>query len=459
MLLSDRKRYAVVGTGGRCRMFLDAIGGEYKDVAELVGLCDLSPTRTAYWADFMSEPHGVEGVPTFTDRQFDLMIEQTRPDVVIVTTMDSTHHTYIIRAMELGCDVVTEKPMTTDEVKAQAIFDTVEKTGRQLRVTFNYRYQPAFTKLREVVASGEIGTPTLVDFQWRLDTSHGADYFRRWHREKQHSGGLLVHKATHHFDLVNFWLNDTPQTVFAMGSLDFYGEANAAARGETYNYDRYTGHPQAKDDPFALFLTQAGDIHTGRDRNNKDTLTQLYYDAESDSGYIRDRNVFAGEDKWPITAEDTMTVMARYRTGPQLSYSLIAYCPWEGERITITGTRGQVEYFGRGKGHVIQGQSDEELAAAQYEGERYLRLQKMFGPPIDLEIPKAKGGHGGGDAGVLDRIFNPDAPPDPFGRDASHIDGAASILTGIAANKSIATRQPVDLDSVMRLPEREMLGV
>jgi predicted dehydrogenase len=441
-----RKRYAVVGTGGRCRMFLDAIADRYQDYAELVGLCDLSPTRVAYWNRHLQEAFGLDPVPTFTDQQFDQMIAQTKPDVVIVTTMDCMHHRYIIRAMELGCDAVTEKPMTIDEEKAQAIFDAIERTGRKLRVTFNYRYQPAFSKLREVVASGAIGVPTLVDFQWRLDTSHGADYFRRWHREKDKSGGLLVHKATHHFDLVNFWLADLPQTVFAMGDLRFYGQRNAQARGESYSYDRYTGHAEAKDDPFALTLEEGG-------------MKSLYLDAEADSGYIRDRNVFAGEEKWPISAEDTMTVMARYTRGTLLSYSLIAYCPWEGERVAITGTKGQVEYFSRGKGHVIRGQSDEQLATEQYTGEKYLRLQKMFEAPVALEIPKAVGGHGGGDAGVLERIFNPDAPPDSLGRDASHIDGAASILTGVAANKSIETGQPVELNRLMRLPEREPVGV
>ena len=66
-----------------------------------------------------------------------------------------------------------------------------------------------------------------------LDTSHGADYFRRWHREKDKSGGLLVHKSTHHFDLVNWWLASSPKTVFAMGGLRFYGRENAEGRGVT----------------------------------------------------------------------------------------------------------------------------------------------------------------------------------------------------------------------------------
>src|SRR5690606_17599671 len=170
-------------------------------------------------------------------------------------------------------------------------------TGKSLRVTFNYRYAPAYTKVRELVMLGAVGRPLSVDFSWLLDTSHGADYFRRWHREKQNSGGLLVHKATHHFDLVNWWIDSYPDEVFAFGDLLFYGKQNADARGETYSYKRYTGIPAARQDPFALFLDQDA------------SLRGLYLEAETDNGYIRDRNVF-GE---PITIEDTMAVTARYR--------------------------------------------------------------------------------------------------------------------------------------------------
>ncbi len=421
-------------------MYLDAIAGDFKDHAQLVGLCDISPARMDHWNRHLADAFGHEPVPTYPADDFERMIEQVKPDVVIVTSMDSTHHHYIIRAVELGCDAVTEKPMTIDAEKAQAILDAVERTGRALRVAFNYRYMPAFSKLREVVQSGVIGRPTLVDFQWRLDTSHGADYFRRWHREKDKSGGLLVHKSTHHFDLVNWIIDDHPAVVSAMGGLKFYGQRNADARGERYDYDRYTGHVTRQEDPFALTLD-----------DNKH-MKSLYLDAETDSGYVRDRNVFAGEGRWPISAEDTMAVIASYRGGVILNYSLIAYCPWEGERLTINGTQGQVEYFSRGKGHVIQGQSDEELAADQYAGEKYIRLQRMFEPPRDIEIPKAVGGHGGGDAQILRRIFLPDTPPDPLGRDADHLQGAASILLGVAANRSIETGAPVRIDDLLPLP-------
>ena len=74
--------------------------------------------------------------------EFEKMIEEQKPDCVIVTSIDRTHHKYIVRAMELGCDVISEKPMTTDADKCQEIIDAIKRTGKHLRVSFNYRYAP-----------------------------------------------------------------------------------------------------------------------------------------------------------------------------------------------------------------------------------------------------------------------------------------------------------------------------
>ncbi len=434
-----RKRYALVGTGGRAGMFVRAITETYPAHCELVGLCDLSQIRMDWYNTTLGQTLGLAPIPTYSAADFDRMIAETQPETVIVTTMDATHHHYIVRAMELGCDVISEKPMTTDAEKACAIFDAIERTGRALRITFNYRYAPAFTKFRELVMQDTIGRPLHVDFSWVLDTHHGADYFRRWHREKHNSGGLLVHKATHHFDLVNWWIDSYPKEVFALGDLLFYGKENAEARGETYPYKRYTGEPAAQDDPFALFL----------DKN--DALRGLYLEAEKDSGYLRDRNVF---DE-PITIEDTMCVTARYRNGALLSYSLVAYSPWEGLKIAITGTKGRIEL------DIIEAVEQEkehkDLNLAASKGAfKYsqIRAYPQFSAPYEVEIPPAQGGHGGADPVMLEQIFAPNPPEDPFKRAASHIDGAASILLGISANHSLATGQLVRVDDLLRLPEK-----
>ena len=434
--MSERKRYAIVGTGSRSGMYVDAITVTYNEEAELVGFCDLSQTRMDWYNEQLADKLSMPSVPTYKADDFDTMIEETKPDVVIVTTIDAFHHQYIKRAMELGCDAISEKPMTIDIDKLNAIYDTIDKTGKSLRVTFNYRYAPAYTRFRKLIMDGVIGRPLAVDFSWILDTSHGADYFRRWHREKENSGGLLVHKSTHHFDLVNWWIDSYPKQVFAMGDLMFYGKENAEARGESYSYTRYTGEEDAKDDPFALRLDE------------RSAYKGLYLEAEEETGYIRDRNVF-GE---PITAEDTMNVTARYQNGVLLSYSLIAYAPWEGLRVAITGTKGRVEMDIME--NVTHLKSDTASASASKGAfkQTQIRAFPMFGESYEVEIPPAAGGHGGADPVMLEQIFSDNPPADPYNRAASHIDGAASILMGISANESIKTGQLIDVDKLFKLP-------
>ncbi|MCB8943728.1 MAG: Gfo/Idh/MocA family oxidoreductase [Ardenticatenaceae bacterium] len=434
--MNQRKRYAIVGTGGRAGMFVNAVTNTYREVSELVALCDLSQTRMDWHNQKLADSLGMAPRPTYFADQFDQMITETKPDTVIVSTMDSTHHLYIVRAMELGCDVISEKPMTTDLDKLKAIYAAIERTGRSLRVTFNYRYAPAYTRFRQLVMDGVVGRPLLVDFSWLLDTSHGADYFRRWHREKQNSGGLLVHKATHHFDLVNWWIDAYPQSVFALGNLHFYGRSNAEARGEQYSYHRYTNVPEAQNDPFALFLT------------SKKELEGLYLQAEAETGYLRDRNVF-GE---PITIEDTMTVTARYSNGALLSYCLVAYAPWEGLRIAITGTKGRIEMDIEESITHLLGDGQAAASKGPFKQTR-MRAFPMFGEPYEVEVPMGDGGHGGADPVMLEQIFAPHPPYDPYHRAASHIDGAASILVGIAGNQAMQTGQMVQIDELFPLSD------
>jgi len=219
--------------------------------------------------------------------------------------------------------------------------------------------------------------------------------------------------------------------------LSFYGKANAEARGEHYDYIRYTGEPAAANDPFALQLTSQA------------ALKGLYLDAEAETGYLRDRNVF-GE---PITIEDTMTVTARYRNGALLSYCLIAYAPWEGLRIAVTGDKGRIEMDIEESITHLLGEGEAKDAAASKGPFKHarIRVHPMFGQPYDVDVPTGAGGHGGADPVMLEQIFAPNPPPDPFHRAASHIDGAASVLVGIAANESMRSRRLVEIDELFKL--------
>jgi len=425
----SRKKYVLVGTGGRAVLYCQALAVQFRGTAELAAFCDANLTRMAF-ANRLLERWGHLPVPTYPAHEFERMIREIRPDAVIVTTIDRTHHTYIVKSMDLGCDVICEKPMTIDEEKCQEVLDAVKRTGRNLRVTFNYRYAPHNTKIRELIAGGAIGDVFSVHFEWLLNTRHGADYFRRWHRDKRNSGGLLVHKATHHFDLVNFWLGTQPKTVYAQGDLMFYGKENAEKRGVTQFYSRARGSGIAKSDPFAL------------DLESSELLKGLYADAEHEDGYYRDQSVFGDG----ISIEDTLGVLVRYKNKAILTYSLNAYLPWEGFQVHFNGSKGRMEVKVVEAPYVNSGGRKEDEGAAVM---KRIRVIPMFGEAYDVPVEEGEGGHGGADPVMLNDLFG-EPKPDPFRRAATHIDGALSVLTGIAGNISMRTGMPVNVDSLVK---------
>ena len=432
--VSMKKRYVLVGPGGRAEFFYGAMVRDFQETCELTAFCDINQTRMDYANTLLKEKYNTTPVNTYKADQFDEMIETEKPDIVIVTSMDRTHHRYIIRAMELGCDVITEKPMTVDAEKTQAIIDTVEKNGREVRVTFNYRYAPHNTKIRELIRDGVIGQVNSVHFEWALDTQHGADYFRRWHRDKRNSGGLLVHKSTHHFDLVNFWLGTEPEKVYAIGGLRFYGRENAEERGVTQFYSRAHGSEIAKDDPFAI------------DLESNEHLRQMYLEAEKEDGYYRDQSVFGDG----INIEDTLGVAVTYKNKAILTYSLNAYLPWEGFQVVFNGTKGRIEAEVREQSYINSGGKKEDEGKLH---SKVVRVLPMFGEPYDVEVEEKEGGHGGGDPVLLNDLFGV-REDDEFNRAASHIDGAISILTGIAGNVSLNTGQAVYIDDLVDLKRK-----
>jgi predicted dehydrogenase len=416
------KRYALVGTGGRAGLYIEAIGDTFRHNAQMVAFCDTNQTRMDY-ANRLLEKAGAAPVPTWKADSFEAMIRETRPDVVIVTTVDRTHDDYIVRALHAGCDVITEKPMTIDEQRALRILDAIEQTGREVRVAFNYRYAPHHSKVRELLRDGVIGEVFSVHFEWLLNTEHGADYFRRWHREKRNSGGLLVHKSTHHFDLMNFWLDSYPERVYAEGDLRFYGRENAERRGITQFYPRAHGYPAAKDDPFSLNMAE------------NPQLKALYLNAEHEDNYFRDRSVFSDG----ITIEDTLSVLVKYQNRVQLTYSLNAYLPWEGLNIVFNGSKGRLEMKLVEMSYVnAGGERDNEGSLESCD----ITVFPMFDAPWKAEFTVGEGGHGGGDNAMLADLFGKPGE-DPLKRAADHRAGALSILTGIAGNRSLQLQRPV----------------
>lgn len=395
-------------------------------------MLDVNPGRVAYHRGQLAEA-GVNLTAVATGGPDDLerLVAEQRADRVIITTPDYTHAGYIVRALDAGVDVVVEKPLTINPESTRAISEAVQRSGKQVVVAHNYRYSPRNSALKDVVQSGQIGTVLSVTFEWVLDTAHGADYFRRWHRDKSNSGGLLIHKASHHFDLVNWWIADVPVQVYARGGVRFSGSENADRRGLAPRPER--GTHDGPRTPWEL------------DLRKDERLKALYLDNESYDGYHRDQDVFASG----VTTEDNLAVIVDYAGGPTLSYSLNAHCPWEGYRVSINGTEGRAELevieraavLSDADGNVVVDPGALPANASRTGGER-LTLQQHWQPAQDVPIVEGGGGHGGGDALLLADVFRGPGD-DPLGRPSDWLDGIRSIAVGMSGNESLRTGLPV----------------
>ncbi|MBN1379498.1 MAG: Gfo/Idh/MocA family oxidoreductase [Gammaproteobacteria bacterium] len=416
--MERKRRVALVGTGIRGTNFWGKnLVDNYGDVLEFVALCDINPGRVTFAKSFMNV-----SCPTFTD--FDEMLEKVPLDLLLVCTTDATHDEFIVKGLNHDIDVITEKPMTTDETKCAAIVNAQRKSKSKLIMGFNYRYGHLFTELKDLLHKNEVGRLVSIDLNWYLNVHHGSAYFRRWHGERDKSGTLLLHKSAHHFDLLNWWIDSDPVEVHAFGALEFYGKNNPF-RGKNCRDCRYTKKCQ--------FYW---------DINETEFNQRLYTDNEKFDGYIRDNCLWRKE----VDIFDKMVVQIRYANNVQVSYSLSTYSPYEGFRLAFNGFDGRMETW-EGLPWLEAQQTDQSkiyetgMAINQHSLKELdnfeISISENFKGYRQIKLPYIRRGHWGGDKVMTDAIFRGISPKKDYGQAATVRDGSMAVLIGIAARKSI----------------------
>ena len=417
-MIRDKRRIAVVGTGVRgVSMFGRSLRNNYSDFVDLVSLCDINPGRLRVAQEYVGGD-----LPIYTD--LEEMLQTEKPEVLIVTSRDDVHHEHIISGMKNGCDIITEKPLTIDEVKAQEIIDAEKKYGKKVIVTFNYRYPPYRAKIKELVMEGWIGDVQTVDMNYHITHSHLMRYMQRWHGQRKYGGSLWVHKSTHHFDMVNWWINSDPSEVYARGALERFGR-KGPFRGNNCRDCAFTDQC-----PYYWDITQNNHLNT------------LYAEQEHYDGYIRDNCVFREEiDIW-----EKHTALVKYANGAFLNYSLTADSEYEGYTLAINGTKGRLEVRAGG----MPRKTGEDIYFMP--NRRYSDREQAV-----IHVEYGSGGHWGGDPIMNDQIFKHPEMPDPLGQQAGVRDGVMSILVGVAARKSIDSGETIrigDLTDLIPNPTR-----
>ena len=428
-----KKRYAVCGVSSRAlAMYIRPMVKNFAHVAEFVGMLDIDPLRFQICKEDIPE---TKDVATYMPDEFDKMIAEQKPDAIIVTSMDCTHKNYVILALKNDLDVICEKPMTTNTADALEIRAVEKQSKGKVICTFNYRYNPVHTKVKDLVNSGKIGRVTHVDLTWYIDIAHGSSYFNRWNRKRENSGSLSIHKASHHFDLVNWWISGIPEAVHAFGALNHYGP-NGDFNPSKKDGRHCTGCPEKMQCPYKKRWTTRNSEVAIKD----DHLTAFQTTRKLFTTYRPDMCIFDSE----INIHDTIVANVRYKNGALLNYSANFSTPYEGYHLAINGTHGRIEtreFVGMGAMALPPVHED--------GGTQYIDYFPIFEGRERIHVPKNDGGHGGGDPLILEDIFLGEVPDRKFDILAKSVDGLRSISVGDAVYNSIMDGEVKDLTSFM----------
>ncbi|MBM0065567.1 Gfo/Idh/MocA family protein [Alkalicoccobacillus gibsonii] len=430
------RKIAVCGLSNRAlKMFMEPVMYQFSQTNQIVGLLDIDPRREEICIEKFPE---LVGTPFYTQfEQFDEMIKTTGANTIIVTGRDDSHVDYIVKGLEHDLDVITEKPMVTTVKDAKRVMEAEGKSKGKVTVAFNYRYSPYHRKIRELIADGKLGRITSVDLNWYIDTYHGSSYFKRWNRMREYSGGLSIHKSTHHFDLVNWWIDQKPEQVFAHGALNYYGKDGELNPSPTDN--RFCG--TCKEQHLCPYYTRwfgRGTGATEDDHLNSDQKMEAY------TNYRPDACIFDHE----IEIEDTYTASVRYDKGALLSYSINFSLPYEGYRLAINGTKGRLE--------TTEFHSPDRTPFPIPE--QTIDFFPLFGSKEVIHVVKNDGGHGGGDPLIQEDIFLGPDPTRPYEILAGSEAGAYSIAVGEAVWKSSKSGLPIDIEQLLKHNYEEIKG-
>lgn len=426
----ERTRYVLAGVGGRgLGFFADALRGDYRDLCELVGLFDFSLARL----EAVNRQWGT-ALPIYTD--YDAMLRELDPDGVIIATSDASHADYVVQTLAAGKRAVVEKPLGVSAAQVRRVLDAAAmQPATNSVVAHNMRYESAIQQIKGLIADGALGQVLNILCHENLDRHHGADYFRRWHRFRANSGGLLIQKGSHHFDALNWLVGSRPRRVIARGGLYHYG------RRGPFRSARCTGCPHTAQCVYDADLRSWAEAHGD--------LGELYQAGERDTGYVRDGCVFDER----IDIEDHMEVLYDYENGVEVVYSLTAFASLESFRLEIEGTEGRLVYedimptdWTPGNRVVPGLESFESRRMTLYSFQSGVREIPAADWPPHWETDRSS---------LLPELFGRPLRAPLTDRQASLEDGAWAVLVGAAANLSMAEdSRPVDVRALLEGTER-----
>lgn len=301
--------FGIIGLGNRGYKYaLRTIQNHPECHLEMV--CDVGGKHFEFFPD----------VPHTTD--YHEVLANPAVDAVFIATPDDTHAEIVLAAVEAHKHILCEKPLEVDREKILLLESVLKDYDKVFEVGYVLRYARSFQKVKDVIKSGVIGDVVMIQATDHVQYG-GYAYFHDWHRLRSKSTSLLLQKATHTLDILNWYVDSKPQNVVAFGGLTTMGKPGALKK---------FGHEV---DP---------NLHCG-DCPISETC------EESIQNLAREKKI-NWDPNWPdscvfnseVDVDDHQTVMVNYRNGVKMTYQLCQFAAYYKREFHIFGSKGELSF-------------------------------------------------------------------------------------------------------------------
>ncbi len=385
---------AVVGAGRRAAQYFRYVPDDLRPLVRLIAIADPSePNREAFQRLF------ADGGRTRQYSDADDMLANESPDAVIIASPNSCHASHTRLAIAAGAHVLLEKPVATSVAECRQVWQAARAGGREasVMVGFVLRYTAFYSRIAEIAASGELGTILAIDADENLGTELTGLFHKSWRRRDDLSGGFLLEKCCHDFDILNWLIGSAPDRAYAIGKRTHFVPGTTQER-------------QARFDPEVMSQLDGADF--GDQDINAAFAMPLEgspYDSPSDS-------------------PDHAAVLLDFASGALCTFVACMGQPRTTRRIRIFGTSGELE-----------GNIDDSRILVHKPHARGNGWDVK-----DIPIEAEKHNHHGGD-GVLAHAFWRTAANQADPSRAGLREGIEAALVALAAQRSAASGQAVGI--------------
>ena len=402
---------AILGCGGRGRGYATIMG---RDSARfrLVACADPVAGRRAAVA------RAAGGAIEEYDSDVALFARGRIADVLVISTQDSDHHRHAMRALELGYDLLLEKPVAPTPGECLDISARAQALGRRVVVCHVLRYTRFYRTVRALIDRGDIGQPVAIEATEGVDPWHQAhSYVRGPWSDTARSTPMIVAKCCHDIDLIGWFAGRPAERVASFGSLEFFRPERAPV-----------GAPARCTDGCPHAATCAYDAHhyLGRHRGWLDIIRHVENADDDALEWLRASPWSRCVWKCGNDAVDRQVVALGFAGGITASLTMTAFA--SGRSLAISGSEGRLV-----GGEALRGELGCDLVVQRHHG----------GTRQRIDVGAAIGGHAGGDEGVIDHLHQALTTADPAQVQADFAASVDHTVLSFAAEEARVTGQVV----------------